>query len=135
MKATIPSESEEQRALVEWLNLHPLLRNLFAKLDNEGKRHTIIKNGRTFNLGLIRAVKQGLRYGLSDLLIYFPTKTYHGLFLEMKRNKIYTPSEKRTRTWIAQENFKETVKSVGYACETCYGWEHGKRVIEEYLKT
>ncbi len=135
MRSLVPYESEEQCALVQWLNLHTILRNFFAKLDNEGKRHVTIRNGKKIPLGLILAIKEGLRPGLSDLFIYFPTNTYHGLFLEVKQNRIYTPSERRTRTWIAQEKFKETVKSVGYAAETCYGWQHGKRVIEDYLKT
>ncbi len=75
----------------------------------------------------------GLRPGVSDLLIYYPTKSFAGLWLEVKRNKKYTTSERSTSTWILQEKFLENVKSIGYAGEFCYGWEDGKRIIEQYL--
>lgn len=77
----------------------------------------------------------GLRPGVSDLFIYYPTKTYSGLWLEMKRNKVYTPSERNTATWKAQETFQRKAKEVGYAAHFCYGWEHGKEIIEDYLTT
>lgn len=93
-------------------------------MNNEGQRTR--KQG--FDLKLL-----GLRPGASDLFIYYPTKLHHGLWLEMKRNKKYTPSEKSTSTWILQEKFLEIVKSVGYAGEFCYGFEDGKRIVENYL--
>lgn len=124
MKLVIPKEDQEQRALVKWLSYHPIVRDFFCKNNNEGKRSDI--QGRNLKL-------MGLRPGVSDLFIYYPTKTYHGLWLEIKRNKKYTPSEKKTPTWIAQEKFIELVKSVGYQAHICYGWEEGKRVIEDYL--
>ncbi len=77
----------------------------------------------------------GLRPGVSDLFIYYPTNTFHGLFLEVKRDKSYTPSERSTATWIAQEEFMKHVKTVGFAGETCYGWLDGKRIVESYLLT
>ena len=77
----------------------------------------------------------GLRPGASDLFIAWPTRTYHGLWLEVKRNKKYTMSERNTDTWKAQESFIEDMKSVGFAGEFCYGWIDGKRIIESYLLT
>ncbi len=77
----------------------------------------------------------GLRPGASDLAIYYPTKTYHGLFLELKRNKRYTPSERITPSWLAQELFLKNVKSVGYEGKICYGFLDSKRIIEAYLLT
>jgi hypothetical protein len=122
----IPSESQEQRALVTWLSYHPIVRDFFCKNNNEGKR----TEAQGHNLKLI-----GLRPGVSDLLIYWPTKTHPGLWLEVKRNKKYTKSERSTPTWIAQAKFLEQVKSVGFAGEFCYGWEEGKRIVENYLLT
>jgi hypothetical protein len=122
----IPSENQEQRALVKWLSYHPIVREFFCKNNNEGKR----TEAQGWNLKLM-----GLRPGVSDLFIYYPTTTYHGLWLEVKRNKKYTPSERKTDTWIAQEKFLETVKSVGFMGDFCYGWIDGKRIIEEYLQT
>lgn len=76
----------------------------------------------------------GLRPGVSDLFIYYPNKISHGLWLEVKKNKKYTNSERNTPSWIAQEIFHEQVKRVGFSAEFCFGWVHGKEIIENYLK-
>jgi hypothetical protein len=107
-----------------WLNFHPIVRNFFCKNDNEGKR--------TPALGA-RLKRLGLRPGVSDLFIYYPNNSFHGLWLEVKRNKVYTKSERSTKSWIAQEKFLESVKSVGFDGYFCYGWEHGKEIVERYL--
>lgn len=123
-KLVVPSENQEQRALVKWLSYHPIVRNYFLKLNNEGKRSDITGH----NLKLM-----GLKTGASDLFIFYPTKKYHGLFLEVKRNKKYTPSEMRTDTWIAQQMFLDCVKKVGFAGEVCYGVENGVAIVTRYL--
>lgn len=122
----IPLESQEQRALVSWLSYHPIVRDYFCKNDNEGKRTPA--QGRNIKL-------LGLRPGVSDLFIFYPTNTFHGLWLEVKRNKSYTKSERSTPTWVAQEQFQEQVKHVGYAAYFCFGWEDGKNIIDKYLLT
>lgn len=132
-KLLIPSEATEQRSLVKWLSYHPLVRDYFLKIDNEGKRTTIEKKGKIIPVGLFNAFKMGLKPGAADLFIFYPTKKYHGLFLEVKRSKKYTPSEMRTDTWIAQQEFLNSVKSVGYAGEVCYGVEDGVSIVEAYL--
>jgi hypothetical protein len=121
-----PLESQEQKAIVKWLSYHPVVRDYFLKLNNEGKR----TEATGWHLKQL-----GLRAGASDLFIYYPTKTYHGLWLEVKRNKKYTPSERSTPTWISQEKFIESVKKVGFAGEFCYGLECGIKIIESYLLT
>lgn len=124
-KLLIPTENQEQRALVKWLSLHPILKDFYCKNNNEGKR----TEAQTWNLKL-----QGLRPGVPDLFIYYPNaKGQHGLWLEMKRNMNYPPSARKGDSWLAQEEFIERVKTVGFAATFCYGWEDGKRVIESYL--
>lgn len=113
-------------ALVTWLNYHPLLKEFFCKNDNEGKRTPI----QGHNLKRL-----GLRSGVSDIFIYYPTKTYHGLWLEVKRNKKYSKSERSANSWLAQEKFIDRVKSVGFAGHFCYGWNEGKEIIENYLNS
>lgn len=126
LKQDVPLERQEQQWLVDWLNYHPLLKEYFHKTNNEGKRTAL----QGHNLK-----RMGLRAGASDIFVYYPTKTYAGLWLEVKRNKKYTKSERLTPTWVAQEKFIETVKSVGYAGFFCYGWVDGKEIIERYLLT
>lgn len=128
MKIEAPLERQEQVALVQWLSYHPLLKDFFHKNDNEGKR-TPTQGHRLKMLGL--------RPGVSDLFVFHPSKTkkYPGLYLEVKRNKKYSLSERLKPTWVAQEKFQADAKRVGYAAEFCYGWEHGKKIIEEYLQS
>ncbi|MEK6884836.1 MAG: hypothetical protein AABY22_34710, partial [Nanoarchaeota archaeon] len=94
IKSLIPSEAQEQKALVQWLNYHPILKNLFCKIDNEGSRKTVYKNGNPVNVGLFHAINMGLRPGVSDLFIYCPSNEFNGLWLEVKRKKVYTYSER-----------------------------------------
>jgi hypothetical protein len=125
-KFVIPTEKQEQRALVKWLSLHPQLKDYYCKNNNEGKRTP----QQTHNLKL-----EGLRPGVSDLFIPYPSRTgkYPGLWLEVKRNMHYPPSAKKTTTWLQQIEWIERMKSVGFAGEFCYGWEAGKKIIETYL--
>ncbi len=125
LNKVIPAERVEQQALIEWINYHPILKNFFHKTNNEGKRTAL--QGQ-------RLKQMGLRAGVSDIFIYYPVTPYHGLWLEIKRNKKYTASEKSTDTWKAQEKFIELVKSVGYSAFFCYGWLDGKAIVEKYLK-
>ena len=125
-RIAIPSENQEQRWLVKWLSLHPLLKDFFCKNNNEGKR----TEAQTWNLKLM-----GLRPGVSDLAIFYPTKTFHGLWLEVKRNMHYPPSARKGESWVNQEIWIERMKSAGYHGDFCYGFEHGIEIIEKYLKT
>jgi hypothetical protein len=120
-----PLEWEEQDNLVKWLSLHPILKDFYCKNHNEGKRSA--KDGAFL-------VRQGLRAGVSDLFIYYPKNQYHGLWLEMKRNKSYTLSARLSESWIAQETFMDIVTSVGFDAHFCFGWEHAVKIIENYLK-
>lgn len=133
IRKLIASESQEQKAIVKWLMYHPILKDFFCKNDNEGARKTVVKQGKVIPVGLFNAFEMGLRPGVSDLFIYYPSIHYHGLWLEIKRNKRYTKSEMSTNSWLAQEKFLETVKSVGFAGFFCYGFEDCKNVIENYL--
>lgn len=127
-KLAIPTENQEQRWLVKWLYLHPILSKYFCKNTNEGKRTV----GQGHHLKLM-----GLRPGVVDLFIYYPnrSRTKAGLWLEVKRNMYYPPSARKSDTWIAQEIFIENVKTVGFGGEFCYGFMDGKEIIERYLQS
>ncbi len=125
-KPLVASETQEQQALVKWLRLHPVLKDFFCKNDNEGKRTP--QQGANLK-------RSGLRPGVSDIFIYYPSTSFHGLWIEMKRNKKYTKSEMNTPSWKAQELFIETVKSVGYEGKICYGWQDSVEIIERYLRS
>jgi hypothetical protein len=127
-KLSVATENQEQRALVRWLLLHPTLKDFFCKLNNEGLRTAA--QGRNLQL-------MGLRPGAVDLFIYHPntSHTLSGLWIEVKKNMHYPPSARRSDTWIAQQKFIDTVRTVGFAGEFCYGWIDGKEIIELYISS
>jgi hypothetical protein len=120
----LPTENQEQRALVKWIRTQPKFDNVLIKLNNEGKRTA----AQGWHLKLM-----GMCTGASDLFLAFPTPEFHGLWLEIKQNRKYQPSEKSKPTWIGQEKFLKKMISMGYDGHFCYGWEDGKRVIERYV--
>ena len=124
-KPKIATEAQEQRAFVKWLSTHHLLKNLFCKIYNEGARTP----AQGWHAKLL-----GLRAGVSDLFIYYPCGGYHGLFVEMKRNRTYSRSERMTDTWLAQEEFQRIVKDVGFAAFFCYGFDDAVRTVNNYLR-
>ncbi len=124
MRKSCPLEHQEQAALIQWLNLLPALRQYVIKIHNEGER----TQGQTWHLK-----KQGLCPGASDLFIAYPVADRHGFWLECKRNMSYSRSCRDGAVWRRQEAFQERMRAVGYEAVTCYGWEHGKRMIESYL--
>lgn len=112
------SERDEQIKLFNWMHQHPLLKDLAFSIPNEGKRSLIM--GHLYK-------RMGLRSGTPDIFIPFPTKTYHGLFIELKfgRNKA-TP---------AQEKFIARLKEQGYAAEVIWGADAAIDFIINYLNT
>ena len=94
------------------------------KQNNEGER----TEGQKVHLTLM-----GMKKGCSDLFLAVPKGKFHGLWLEMKRDKQYPPSARLTDTWIAQEKFMCARRARGYAACFAFGWLHAKDVIEQYL--
>ena len=124
IRRLVPTENQEQRALVYWIRLQPKLCDYLIKINNEGKR----THAQGWHLKMM-----GMCPGASDLFLAVPSNGLHGLWLEIKRNMVYTPSQRRSESWLAEEAFIERVKSVGFGGEFCYGFESGKRIIESYL--
>lgn len=125
-KSLIPTEFQEQCALVAWIKHQPKIAPYLIKITNEGKRTRL----QGFHLK-----SMGMQPGVSDLFLAYPTGQFAGLWLEIKRNRAYTPSEMRSSSWEAQIQFIARMKQVGFAAEVCYGFEHGKRIIETYLSS
>ena len=95
---------------------HPQLKWAFAIpngfLDSKSKR--------------IRAWKEGVLSGVSDVLIPWPHKGFHGLFLEFKAHG-GTPSK-------AQKDFIATMRSRGYKAEVVFGLRQALQVLKEYIE-
>lgn len=118
------SEDREQIALVTWCRYQPALKNKVIKINNEGIR-------KPWYVEKLKAM--GMLRGTSDLFIARPTGGFHGLWIEIKRARHYTPSEMRSDTWLAQEAFLQEMRDAGYAGHFAYGCQHGIELIKSYL--
>lgn len=119
----LPKEWEEQAAFVRWLDMSPLAKGSYFSIPNEGER----------TYATVRRLKaQGMKPGVSDLFIFIPTRYHHGLFIEFKQAREYSPSERRKPSWIAQEMFQVNVRAAGYAAEFAFGCDHAIQILQRY---
>lgn len=80
-KPPVPTEYEEQSALIEWADLAskkwPALRWLHS-----------INNGAYVSIGVaVKLKKAGTRRGIPDLMLPVAHGGFHGLYVELKRTK------------------------------------------------
>lgn len=112
-------ESQEQQALVRWAQYHPIPKNYLSANPNGGYR-----NPRE----AARLKLEGVRPGVSDLFLAYPTEQFHGLWIEMKRPKGHT-----SRLTSPQAAWLDRMKGVGYDTHVAYGWEDARYYLETYL--
>ena len=116
-----PLEAEEQRALFSWAALqagrYPELRFMYH-VPNGGKR-----NAR--EAALLKA--EGVKSGVPDIVLPAPRKPFHGLYIELKRQKSGTVSED-------QKKYLEYLSLAGYRAVVCRGWMQARDEIMSYLK-
>lgn len=119
-KEKIPTEQQEQIALMQWTELNkgrlPELELLFH-IPNGGKRGVR-------EASIFRAA--GVKSGVPDLCLPVARGDYHGLYIELKRIKGGTISPTQIR-WARD------LEKQGYAVALCRGWREAVEVLEEYL--
>lgn len=112
-------ESIQQRALVSWAELRyvtePRLKWLLA-IPNGGRRNVI--TARILKL-------EGVKAGVSDLLLPVAASNFHGLWIEMKaHNGDVKPK---------QREFQDDMIAAGYSCIVAYDWVQAQHAICAYL--
>ena len=116
----IPLEEIEQEHVFLWASMeeraYPELAMLYA-IPNGGKR--AIKTA-------VALKKQGVKRGVPDMCLPVSRGGYHGLYIELKRQKGGTVSDEQ-REWIAALNTQ------GYKAIICYGAEEAIEQIRGYL--
>jgi hypothetical protein len=112
----LPTEDQQQIAIMNWAKWHPLLSKFLIHIPNGGSRHK----------GEARKLKaMGVKAGVSDLFLAYPSHGYHGLWLEGKSLK--GKLSKHQIDWL------DRMKSVGYKTDVFFCFEQAKRMIENYL--
>lgn len=91
--------------------------NLLYHVPNGGSRHKA-------EAGRLRA--EGVKAGVPDLCLPVARGQYHGLYIELKR-------QRGGRTSDHQSEWLDALSAQGYKAELCYGWEQAAGTIIEYL--
>ena len=115
------SEREEQEMLFQWAEykhgMFPDLRLMFH-IPNGGSRNVIeAKNLK----------RQGVKPGVPDICLPVPRWGWHGLFIELKR-------QKGGRATPEQMEYIEDLKDQGYAAQICHGFDEASTFILDYLE-
>lgn len=140
---TVPKEAQQQESLFEWMGY---VRVPVFRLDDAGNHTTTqdwlpltalafaVPNGMSIagtekQRGKYMAAlkRQGFKPGVSDIVIPFPTVAYHGLYLELKRDK----SSKIT---TEQKDWRLLMRRLDYRAEIAIGFDAAKAIIEDYLR-
>ena len=120
-KMPVPTEAQEQMTLFSWAAMqsgkYPEL-NLLYHVPNGGSRHKA-------EAGRLRA--EGVKAGVPDLCLPVARGQYHGLYIELKRQRGGRISEEQVR-WI------NGLLKQGYAAAICKGWQEAASVIIDYLR-
>lgn len=94
------SEDQEQTLVMDWLRVHGLTK-CFA-IMNAGKRSYQTANW---------AKKMGMRKGVLDIMCPYPRGIWHGLFIEMKKEKggVLSPEQKAEIEFLQSQCYKVIV--------------------------
>ena len=120
MKKPVPTEHEEQAAVIEWFDLeYPHYQGMLFAIPNGAYKGN--KSRASFK-------NEGLRPGVPDLFLPIPIDQYHGLFIEMKRQKGSVTSGHQ-KDWISKLNKQN------YPSRVCKGAEPAVEAIKAYLSS
>lgn len=110
-------ESNLQKSCVMWFRVqYPRLRSLLFAVPNGGARSAVT--------GAILK-SEGVLAGVADLLLLVPSKSHHGLCIEMK-----TAKGRQTAT---QKQWAEAVTLQGYKYIVCRSFTDFVEQINDYL--
>lgn len=147
------TEHSEQVALFQWAALTAnerdqagdhdranALRLMFA-IPNGDQRGDGTHKGAQIAGARLKA--EGQRSGVPDVLMAYPlckadgfggmSVKAHGLFIEMKQKKLRRDNNPMASCSDEQKDWIVRLSAQGYRCAVCYGWEHARDTIIEYL--
>ena len=120
-------EDAEQGALIQWARLCPLhdgrVSDWLVAIPNGGYRCRK-------TAGILKAT--GVKRGVSDLFLAWPTKNHAGLWIELKAPK--TTTKQAGRPTAEQLVWLDRMARVGYMSALCVGWESARDTISGYIK-
>lgn len=115
LKSGEPSESSIQKAVMEWVNLHPVIKKFIIHIPNEGKRTA--RYGKSLK-------DMGMRAGVSDLFVAMQRHGYIGAWIELKSHQGVLS--------FAQKQFLYDMESQNYFTMVCSSIESAIRTLKWY---
>jgi hypothetical protein len=115
LKSGAISENSIQKAVIEWVRLHPVLKTFVIHIPNEGKRTS--RYGKSLK-------DMGMRAGVADLFIAMPRHGYGGGWIELK--------SKGGILSKAQKEFLEDMTKQCYFTKVCYSIDETIKTIQGY---
>lgn len=124
-----PTEHGEQAAVMEWarmqVNIYPALALLHAIPNGAKLPYFKDKRGVRKAPQAYKLLKEGLLPGVSDLFLPVPMSKFHGIYIEMKRDRTAKPTEKQI-WWLI------CVAKQGYCARVCHGQEEAIALLGWY---
>lgn len=115
------TEDSELIAFFDWLKwqekLNPVLKVV----------HHVPNEGKTTLAGGARKKRKGCRAGIPDITCPIPKGEYHGLYIEMKKDRKQKPS-------ITQKELMTILHSLGHCVRMAYTGEEAIKIFKEYMK-
>ena len=126
-------EAQEQIAVVEWAALapHP---SLPGKVGDY--LHATPNGGYKLSPALAKKMKRmGLKAGVSDLFLATAVAPYHGLYVEMKKQRQHFDCNSSIKAAMraSQVEWIDRMTLAGFHGSFAYGAEEAIAIIEEYL--
>ena len=117
IKSLGPHEHVHQLTLIKWFDReYPALSGRIFAIPNGGLRNISVA---------VKLKLEGVRPGVPDLFLPYPSNGYHGLFIELKNEKGRPTKE--------QIDWVEYLSASGYKAEIVYGWIEASEFIADYL--
>lgn len=120
-------ESGLQTSCMRWLMLqYRDLWEVATAIPNGGQRPVRIINGKVVCSEGVKLKREGVKAGVSDVIIFRATAEYHGLHVEFKT--------KTGRQSEAQKRWQKKMEVEEYKYEICRSFDEFKKIIENYVK-
>jgi len=119
---TITTEHQEQCAVCHYLNLN---KYLYCAIPNSNALSALNRNIAMRVMSKLK--KEGLKKGVSDLVIFEARKGFHALAIEMKRKKGSTVS-------LEQKEWRDELLKRNYKAVICKGADEAIKQVQEYMQ-
>lgn len=138
----VPSEHDEQKAVVDWFNASAASYGLDPRLLIAIPNGSMLAgDARMRSIQARRLKDEGVRAGAPDLFLAlastpFPRQgNYNGMFIELKRSGWKPPGAgAKAEHWRKQCWFHQMLRNQGYSVMVCAGAETAMAAIKDYLR-